>query len=898
MKRLMAFSIIVLAGIICHAQSLKAVNLRCEYRVNPLGVDTKNLRFSWELQSSRSNILQSACRILVADNEALLAKNIGNVWDSKKATSAASIQVEYKGKELKPAKKYFWKVMVWDNKGAVSSWSSAAMWQMGLFTNTDWNNAQWIAHDRLPDSLKIIPLAHGRGKREWGTRKDILPLLRKDFNVSLNKAVINATVFVSGLGQFEMSLNGAKVGDHFLDPGWTQYSKHALYVTFDVTKLLKAGPNTIGMMLGNGFYYIPGERYRKLTGAYGYPKMIARLAIEYADGTIDNIVSDASWKAAPSPVIYSSIYGGEDYDANKEQSGWNSPAFNDSQWKNALLADGPPLLHSQMAEPVKVMEKFSGTKANYVKQGVIVYDLGQNFAGIPAITVAGKKGDTIRITPAELINEDGTANQRGSGGPSYYNYILKGTGTETWQPRFTYYGFRYVQVQTIAQDSTRKLPSILKVEGWHIRNAAPKTGSFRSSNDLFNQTSELIDWAIKSNTVSVFTDCPHREKLGWLEQTHLMGSSVQYNYDIASLCRKVIRDMIYTQSDDGMIPAISPEFVHFEDPFRDSPEWGSAAIILPWYAYQWYGDKQALTEAYDMMQRYIAYLQRKAVDNILSQGLGDWYDIGPDRPGFSQLTPKGVTATAIYFYDLNIMQQVARLLGKQDDSKKYRDLALAVKASFNKKFFDPASNQYATGSQTANAMALYMDLAEPAHRKAIVENLVNDIRSRNNALTAGDIGYRYLLRALEDAGRSEVIFDMNSRSDVPGYGYQLANGATALTESWQAYPSVSNNHFMLGHLMEWFYAGLCGIKQSASSIAFNKIEIRPQPVGDVAHAVASYHSVYGLIKSSWEKKGSSFQLNVSIPANTTAEIYFPSNTKYSRPLKIGSGSYQYIVQLK
>lgn len=898
MKRLVAFFTFILVCIFSHAQQLKAVNPRCEYRVDPLGVDTRSPHFSWELQSSRSNIVQTAYRILVADNETALLKGLGNIWDSKKVNSSASIQVEYRGKTLQPTKKYYWKVMVWDNNKTVSSWSSPAMWQMGLLSGKDWNGAQWIAYDRLPDSLEILPLAHGRGKREWGTRKDILPMLRKDFNVPANKAVYSATVFVCGLGQFEMSLNGAKLGDHFLDPGWTQYAKHALYVTFDITSQLKVGANTIGMMLGNGFYYIPGERYRKLTGAYGYPKMISRLVIEYADGTIDNIVSDASWKTAPSPVTFSSIYGGEDYDATKEQSGWNAPAFNDKQWKNALIVEGPSLLHSQMAEPVKVMQKFSPASTNQLKPGTVVYDLGQNFSGIPSIVVSGRRGDTIRIIPAELIDDGGTANQRGSGGPSFYNYVLKGEGSESWHPQFTYYGLRYLEVQAIAKDSTQSPPSIIKVEGLHIRNAAPKIGSFSNSNLLFNKINDLIDWAIKSNTVSVFTDCPQREKLGWLEQTHLMGGSVQYNYDIASLCRKVIRDMIYAQTENGMVPEISPEFVQFEDPFRDSPEWGSAAILLPWYVYQWYGDKQALTEAYDMMKRYIAYLQTKADDNILTQGLGDWYDIGPNRPGFSQLTPKGVTATSVYYYDLNIMQQVAKLLGKPDDSMKYYDLALRVKKSFNNKFFDPVTNQYATGSQTANAMALYLGLVDPANNKAVVANLVKDIRDRNNALTAGDIGYRYVLRALEDAGRSDVIFDMNSRSDVPGYGYQLAHGATALTESWQALPAVSNNHFMLGHLMEWFYAGLCGIKQSASSVAFNKIEIRPQPVGDVTHAKASYHSVYGLITSSWEKKGNSFQLNVTIPANTTAEIYLPSNTKYSKPLKVGSGNYQYIVPLK
>jgi hypothetical protein len=891
-KRLIAFCLFIMSLTVCYAQQLTVSNLRCEYRNNPLGVDAAKPTLSWEVVSSQQNILQTAYRVLVADDEELLQKNIGNAWDSKRVNTSASIQITYGGKSLQPVKKYYWKIMIWDNKGNVSSWSTAASWQMGLLNKSDWKGAQWIAYDVLPDSGKILPFTHGRGKREWGARKDILPLLRK--NLVISKPVKNATIFVCGLGQFEMSLNGEKIGDHFLDPGWTQYSKHALYVSFDISGLLKQGVNTIGAMLGNGFYYIPGERYRKLTGAYGYPKLITRIVVEYADGTIENVVSDASWKTAPSPILFSSIYGGEDYDASQQQEGWGRPNFHDGKWKQAIVTDGPPVLQSQMTEPIKMMQQFFKVWGKELKPGVWMFDMGQNFSGISMIEVQGWKGDTIRITPAELLNEDGTANQRGSGGPYYYNYILDGGYIEDWQPRFTYYGFRYLQVQCIAKDSLQPLPKLMGIEGQHMRNAADSTGDFSCSNDLFNKTYHLIKWAIKSNMVSVFTDCPHREKLGWLEQTHLVGSSVQYNYDIAALCKKVIRDMINAQTADGLIPEIAPEFVQFEDPFRDSPEWGSAAIILPWYAWQWYGDKQALTEAYAMMKRYIGYLQKKSVNNILAHGLGDWYDIGPNRPGVSQLTPLGVTATATFYHDLHIMIEVAKLLGKQADAKQYQQLSLAVRKSFNEKYFDKKTYQYATGSQAANAMALFMDLVEPRYKDSVVASLVKDIRNRKNALTAGDIGYRYVLRALEDAGRSDVIFDMNSRNDVPGYGYQLAHGATALTESWQAYPSVSNNHFMLGHLMEWFYAGLCGIKPAAGSVAYKKIEIRPQPVGDVTHASASYKSMYGLIKVDWKIEKDVFTLNVTIPANASAEIYMPFGNM--KPVKVGSGTYQYVVK--
>ncbi|MEP6746774.1 MAG: family 78 glycoside hydrolase catalytic domain [Bacteroidota bacterium] len=896
MNRLFIFCLLSFLVVYADAQKLIVANLRCESRQNPMGVDAVKPTFSWELQSTRQNVSQTAYKIIVADDSTLLQKNTGNMWNSKKILSGASIQVQYNGAALQSGKKYYWKIMAWDDKGNSGNWSDAANWQMGLLTKADWKGAKWIGYEILPESNVIVPFAHGNGKKEWGTRKDILPLIRKNFSV--DKLVKKATAFISGLGHFEMSINGEKTGDHFLDPGWTQYDKHALYVSFDITKQLRQGSNAIGVMLGNGFYYIPGERYRKLTGAYGYPRMICRILIEYTDGGKSDVVSDDSWKTAPSPIIFSSIYGGEDYDANLEQTGWNKSNFDDSKWKQVVVTSGPPELDAQIAEPLKVMQHFEPVMKNELKAGVWVYDLGQNFSGIPAVTVSGRKGDTIRIVPAELINEDGSANQKGSGGPCYYNYILKGTGKENWHPQFTYYGFRYLQVQgavPAGEKNTDQLAVVENIEGLHIRNAADSAGTFTSSSKLFNQTFDLINWAIKSNTMSVFTDCPHREKLGWLEETQLVGSSVQYNFNIASLCRKVIKDMMNAQTADGLIPEIAPEYVQFEEPFRDSPEWGSAAIILPWYNYQWYGDKQTLTESYSMMKRYINYLQKESVNNILSQGLGDWYDIGPNHPGVSQLTPMGVTGTATYYYDLTIMTRIAKLLNKTADAGEYGQMAIEVKKSFNKKFFNVATKEYATGSQAANAMALFMGLTEPQNNKAVVDNLVKDIRDKNNALTGGDIGYRYVLRALEDAGRSDIIFDMNSRNDVPGYGYQLAHGATALTESWQAYPSVSNNHFMLGHLMEWFYAGLCGIKQADGSVGYKTIIIRPQPVGDITNAKADYHSPYGYIKTSWAKANGTFELHVSIPANTTAEIYLPGNSK---PIKTGSGNYTYSVKLK
>lgn len=882
MNKLTLFFCVCFCYVSAVAQNLKVGQLTCEYRKNPIGIDAVKPLLSWKISSSKHNVSQKAYQILVSDDLNQLNKGIGNVWDSKKVSSSQSIQNLYLGLSLKSAKIYFWKVKVWDNLGNVAA-SEVNKWQMGLLKSIDWSGAKWIAYEKLADSnINVLPTD---GKKDTFKGNNVLPMFRKPFEV--RKAIKNATIFISGLGHYELSCNGVKVGDDFLAPGWTKYDKEAQYVTYDITKQLKQGSNVLGVMLGNGFYYVPpvSGRFRKLKSAFGYPKMICKLSFTYTDGTISTVISDQSWKTSPSAVTFSSIYGGEDYNANLEEKGWNEVGFQDANWKNSILVSGPRLI-AQSQEPIKVFDEFKPIKSTTLNNQETVYDFGQNASAIIEIKVKGKKGDSIKITPAELLKEDGSVSQKNSGSPFYFTYVLKGDGVETWRPRFTYYGFRYAQVKGKVEE----------IKSIHIRNSANTIGSFKTSNQLFNQTFELINWATKSNMMSVLTDCPHREKLGWLEQVHLMGSSIRYNFDVAPLFKKSLADMRQSQLANGLIPEIAPEYVKFDwgdGMFRDSPEWGSSAVIMPWYLYQWYGDKSAMTEYYPMMKRYLDYLGTVAKNHLLVQGLGDWYDLGPKLPGVSQLTPMGVTGTAIYYYDLTIMHQVATLLGKKEDAVRFKQLAEMVKEAFNGKFFNRETKQYATGSQTANAMAVYFNLVNPEDKDVVIANLIKDIQSRGNALTAGDIGYRYVLRVLEDAGRSDVIFDMNSRSDVPGYGMQLAKGATALTESWAGLTTVSNNHLMLGHLMEWFYSGLGGIRQDESALAFKKIKIYPELAGDINHAETSYDSPYGKIVSNWRKEGQDMKFEIVIPTNTTATVYLPVSDR-ARITEAKGNQFQYL----
>ncbi len=924
LKYLLAFAAIMLTFNVFSQQSVSVGNLTCESKINPLGIEMNQPRLSWIINSTERNTRQTAYQVLVSDNPDQLNNNIGNIWDSKIVKSDRSIKVDYSGAPLIPEKKYYWKVKILDQSGKETAWSETASWHMGLLSAHDWENAAWIGYMNFPDSMKVVPGVHGSGDKlgNKALQRSVVPQFRKEFSV--DRKIENATLYISGLGHYEATINGQAVGQSFLAPGWTNYDKTCLYNAYDVSAQLKKGKNAIGVIVGNGFYNINRERYRKLVIAYGFPKMISKLKINYTDGTSKTVISGTDWKCTPSPIVYTSIYGGEDYDATLEQKNWNLPGFNDSKWKAAILSEIPSgKLSAETDYPVMVREVIKVKKTEQPEAGKFLYDFGQNCSGIIELKVQGKKGDVIKLTPGELITVDKKINQRASGGPYYFQYTLKGDDVETWRPRFTYYGFRYVMVEGAApksENQNNNTAQIIDLQLLHTCNSAPETGEFNCSNDLFNRIYTLIDWAIRSNVQSVTTDCPHREKLGWLEQTYLMGASMFYNYDLYSLYRKTVHDMIDSQTAEGLVPDIAPEYVPFQAGFRDSPEWGSAGVILPYMIWQWYGDQSVITEAMPMMKKYVAYLGSKADGHILSHGLGDWFDYGPKSPGEAQLTPKALTATAIYYYDIVLLSQMMELTNNKEDAKKMAALAREVKDAFNAKFYNNQTKVYSTGSQTAMSMPLCVGLVNEKDKKEVFNNLVESITKSGKKLTAGDIGYHFLVKALEEGGGSQLLFDMNFRDDVPGYGFQLKKGATALTESWPALEEVSNNHLMLGHLMEWFYTGLGGIKQEENSVAFKNIIIRPEIVGDITQVSTSYQSPYGMIRSEWKKENNVMEMKVVIPANTTATIYLPTLNRSSitvdgKPVdnqkdihyvnsdngkslyRIGSGSYNFKLKI-
>jgi hypothetical protein len=541
------------------------------------------------------------------------------------------------------------------------------------------------------------------------------------------------------------------------------------------------------------------------------------------------------------------------------------------------LTEGPGGLLKGLscaAPPLHAFEILKPVRATPVQPNVTVYDLGQNASVIARIQVKGPRGSVVRIIPAELKQSNGWVDRESvGGGDAWWQYTLAGAGDESWFSKFFYHGCRYFQVEC-RPAANGQLPVVENVAGVVVGSASDTIGKFSCSDGLFNRTHGLIRWAQRANLVSILTDCPHRERLGWLEQYHLNGPSLRYEFDLSRLFTKGMNDMADSQQPDGLVPSIAPEYPVFRDGFRDSPEWGSAFVIVPWQQYQFTGDRELLCRYYDGMKRYVAYLGAKSRNNLLDYGLGDWYDLGPNPPGYSQLTPASVTSSAFYFYDTWVLAQTAALLDRSDDARKFAAQAGAIRSAFNRKFFNSASSRYANGSQCANALPLVMNICEPGNRRAVLDAIVSDVRQHGN--TAGDVGYRYLLRALAEGGRSDVIFDMNNQSSRPGYGYQLKMGATSLTEAWDANPSDSQNHFMLGQIMEWFYGDLAGISSDPAGPGFKRIIIRPQPVGDLTWVKASYDSTHGRIASDWEKNGGAFTLHLEVPVNTTATVYLPA----------------------
>ncbi|MFC5402760.1 alpha-L-rhamnosidase [Cohnella soli] len=844
------------------AAEFRVIGLQVEYSARPIGVDRPHPRFSWGYESDKRAQSQSAYRIVVASSPERLANGEAELlWDSGKVVSSSHRDIAYAGLPLRSGQAYYWKVQAWDANGQPTDDSETGEWEMALLDPGDWE-AQWI----------------GMADEE---NTGALPIFRSVFR--LDKEVARAKAYICGLGHYELRLNGRKVGDRVLEPGWTNYDKTCLYSVIDATEYVRKGDNAIGVMLGNGFFNVTGGRYSKYVGSFGEPKLIARLEVEYDDGTTAKVVSGDHWRASRGPIAFACMYGGEDYDARLWTPGWDEADFvEDDRWHGTRTVMGPSgKLRAQDLPPLKVMKVFQPVQLNECSPGVYVYDFGQNFSGWIGIDVEGAAGSNVKLTYGELLNADGTVNQTWTKGPSYFSYTLNGEGIETWSPRFSYSGFRYIQVEGAVPanhvpPAAERLPTLRRIEGQMIYPDVSVSGAFACSEPLWNRIHENINWAILSNMKSLLTDCPHREKLGWLEQAHLMGPSIMYNYYVPHLYRKIMDDVAEAQLENGLVPDIAPEYTVFEDGFRDSPEWGSAYIIAGWYAYNWYGDRDMLERHYDGMKKYVVYLTSRSENHLLSHGLGDWCDVGSD--GYPLHTPIPVTASAIYYYNAVLMEKITRLLGKSEDERYFLELATSIGQSFNAEFLDENARRYATGSQTSHAMPLALGIVPDALRKQMLANIVRDFQQRGNSPSGGEVGLRFLLKALTEGGQAEIVASLLRKTDHPSYGYQISYGATTLTELWDGPTAgLSQNHFMFGHPEEWFYSSLAGIRIDYEEPRFQRIAITPHPVEGVRWARAHHDLVQGRVSVYWrQEEAGVLQLDVTIPVNTTAVIHVPA----------------------
>ena len=866
---------------------MRICGLRTENQRNPLNIGCKTPVFGWRVEGEEEGIFQEAYRIQVWQGECGCGEP---VWDSGRKDSPLMTCIVYEGRELVSDCRYSWSVEgtfhYGDGKYATvvgNSW-----FETGYFDSTDW-----------------------KGSFIGEISDHIYHLYRKTFQTE--GIIRRAKLYICGLGHFECFMNGSRVSDHVLEPGWSDYDKSCFYTAYDVTDYMAEGGNCILIKLGDGMFNVPGGRYVYYERSYGKSKLLAQLVLEYEDGIRQLVVTDSSWKMALSPIRFCCIYGGEDYDARLWKEEYLHADYREEEnWEPAVCVEPPKgRLIPMPMEPMKVMETYEPVSVRELHPGVWLYDLGANFSGWVRIRIrasASMSGSKVVMKAGEILNEDGSVDQRVTGMGYAWTYILDERSEQEFAPDFTYTGFRYVEMTgaipagesagTKAAD-TFALPVIEKLTGEFLYPDVEQAGDFKCSNELFQGIHRIILQAIKSNTKSYFTDCPHREKLGWLEQTHLIGPSIMYNLDVHNLYAKIEGDMADSQRDSGLVPDICPEYVkgfskwHYG--FLDSPEWGSACILAPWYGYKRYGDARLLAQYYDVMKRYLNYLGGKTHHEILHHGLGDWLDIGPCTP-HSQNTPVPVVATCIYYYDLGVMKQIAELLNKKADAEAFRLRMERVKEEYNLQFLDDQTGRYANGSQAAQAMSLMAGLVPEDFEERAVNELKKDVVKRGFAITAGDIGHPYLVEALMKYGMSDVLNRMTNITDTPGYGYQVVNGATTLTEEWDGpepgHPHGSQNHLMLGSIEEWFYGALSGVELIRSELPFGEIRIAPCPQEGVDWVDTWVMHPYGRIGVKWTRVGEEIEVQCEVPPNVTAYLEAPGKGVVR---KVGSGRHKYRI---
>ncbi len=893
-KKILILAFLQLTCLLVVAQ-VSVKKLSVEYLTNPVGIDVQQPRFSWHLQSKSPNLYQLAYRVLVASSPEKLTAGTADIWDSGKVLSEASVLVPYTGISLSSRQRYFWKVHIWDQKNQTSVSDERAFFEMGLLAKDDWKG-EWIGSPKVYDWANFVSqrkLLIKTGQQE----SKAAPQFRKSFHVQ--KKVVRARFYVSGIGYHVPRLNGQKIGDHMLDPAFTRYDKTVLYTTYDVTENISAGENVLGIILGNGWY----NMHTKTVWGFDHapwrndPALLAQLEIEYQDGTREIIFSDESWKVAASPTIFNSIMQGETYDANRELAGWDKAGFDDKMWYKPVTVNGPDgVLKAQMIQPVKITGTVVPEKITEPKPGVYVVDMGRNIAGFARIKIEAPAGTEITMRYGERLKKDGLVEQADIAqhvADSFVQtdkYISKGKGIETWHPSFTYHGFQYIEVSGLPGK-----PDKGTITGMIVHTAMESAGSFKSSNELLNGIQRNALASYTSNFVGYPTDCPQREKNGWTGDAHLAAEMGLYNFKSQNAYTKWLGDIADEQRPSGELSAIVPSsgWGYF---WGNGPAWDNAMVLIPWYMYQYSGDQRILQQMYPNIKRYVDYLTSRAENDIVKIGLGDW------APAKTK-TPPEITSTAYYYVDALLLSKMAALFGNSHDQKKYSELAGKIKEAFNKNYYH-GKGIYHQGSQTALACAIYQGLSDDSLQETVA-SLVSAVKENDDHLDCGILGTKYLLHALSDNGRSDVAYKIVNQRTFPSWGHWIEQGATTLWEQWDG--SESLNHIMYGDISAWFYKNLAGIAPDAAQPGFKRISFRPYFAPDLQWVEASHESMYGEIRAGWKREGNLIQYSISIPGNTSGEVIMPkgkalhldgtllSKSKYATNLEEGKGGVRFLL---
>jgi len=839
--------------------------LRCEYLDNPIGIDMVRPRLSW-LPGQR----QAAYQLLVASSKELLAADNGDLWDSCQVHSSQSTQIEYVGKPLASHLRCFWKVRVWDKDRIVSEWSKAAEWTMGLLDKNDWK-AQWIGAEKT-DVTKVTNAVPTPAR-----------YLRRDFSVG--EGLRRATVSISGLGLFELQINGHKIGKHVLEPALSQYNKRIFYVTFDVLKQLHAGSNSVGIILGNGRYY--PLRIWAATPLYltGYPKALFQLDLEYAGGSVAQVVSDGSWKITTNgPIRANNEYDGEECDARMELDGWSQPGFDDSAWQTAhVVSAGSAQLSAQMSHPIEIVQTIHPQAILHSAAGVYIYDMGQNMVGWCRLQVSGPRGTRVQLRHAEILDTNGLLyvdNLRTAKASD--TYVLKGRDLEVYAPRFTYHGFRYVEVTGFPGE-----PGLTNLEGEVVRDALPHAGDFECSNPLLNRIYHNIYWGTQDNYRSIPTDCPQRdERQGWLGDRSEEALGESYMFDVAAFYNQWIDDIRDTQRANGSVPDVAPSYFTL---YNDGVTWPSSYIIIPQMLYDQYGDLRALQTHYVAMKTWTDYMAGFLDHGIMpTNTYADWC-VPPESPTLIESRdPKRKTdgpliSTAYFYHDLCLMARTAMLLRKPSDERQFRKLAGQVRAAFQSKYFHSADACYDNGTQTSSVLPLAFDMVPKKYKTVVMSHFVKKIEvDSQRHVGTGLIGGQHLMRALSENGRFDLAYALATQTTYPSWGYMVSKGATTIWELWNgdtADPAMnSGNHVMLiGDLNIWLHEYLLGIRPDPAAPGFAKFIICPEPVGDLKWVKGNHQSMHGKIDCQWWLEKGRFELTATVPPNTTATVYLPAS---------------------